>query len=125
MLKRRFRLRSKADFNRTYKFGHSIRGQFIYLKALKKDAGNTRVAVVVTKKISKRAVVRNRIKRRVIETIRKNWLKLPGGFTIIVVVGQEISKLEQAKIERDILSAITKLSTIKDKKRDHHRDKSH
>ena len=47
------------------------------LTTLDNERGFTRVAVVVSKKVLKTAVGRNRIRRRVYEAIRQNFEDLP------------------------------------------------
>lgn len=50
------------------------------------ERGFTRVAVVVSKKVNKTAVGRNRIRRRVYEAIRKNFEYLPEKTDYIFVI---------------------------------------
>ena len=73
MLPKKYRLKSTAAFNATYK-NHNIISDdnvCIYLGREKKDASfDTRIAFIAGKKIHKRAVVRNRIKRLMRESIR-------------------------------------------------------
>jgi len=73
MLPKKYRLKSTAAFNATYK-NHNIISDdniCIYLGREKQDASfDTRFAFITGKKIHKRAVVRNRIKRLMRESIR-------------------------------------------------------
>ncbi len=46
----------------------------------------SRVAVVVSKKIDKRAVVRNRIRRRVYEIVRKQWNEIEQDYDLVITV---------------------------------------
>lgn len=50
---------------------------------------NYRLAVVVSKKVHKSAVVRNRIRRRVFELCRQRSSELKGGQDIIITVFSE------------------------------------
>ena len=63
--------------------------------------GFTRVGVVVSKKVSKKAVERNRIRRRVYEAIRKNFEFVPKKKDyIFVVYSKDIMKMEYGELEK-------------------------
>jgi ribonuclease P protein component len=70
MLSRKYRFHSRGGVRFTYKHGKSIRHPKISLTYNHNSRGKQRFAVVVSKKISKSAVDRNRIRRRVYEAIR-------------------------------------------------------
>ena len=73
MLPKQFRLKNTSAFNATYKHHHIISDDnvCVYIGKEKTDLSlNTKIAFVVSKKIHKRAVVRNRIKRLMRENIR-------------------------------------------------------
>lgn len=57
---------------------------------------------VISKKISKKAVARNRIKRLLAEAIRKNLNKFPEGIRIIFLVKKEILGKSLNEIEDEI-----------------------
>ena len=71
MLAQRYRFHGYNALNFAHKQGSIVRGQQLSLKYVKNERRSTyRVAVVVSKKVSKSAVVRNRIRRRVYEAVR-------------------------------------------------------
>lgn len=73
MLKKQNRLKNKSAFKATYKANNKFSNSNLTLYAgFKKTDNNcpTRVGFVVSKKVHKRAVKRNRIKRLMRETIR-------------------------------------------------------
>ena len=71
MLARLFRFHGHNSVRRSYRQGSSVRGRIGSLHVYS-DARHPhfRVAVVVSKKVHKSAVVRNRIRRRIYEIIR-------------------------------------------------------
>lgn len=70
MLKKRYRFHSRGGVKYTYKQGKTIRSPYLNLVYAKNSRHHQRFAVVVSKKIEKTAVGRNRIRRRVYEAIR-------------------------------------------------------
>lgn len=62
--------------------------------------GFTRVAVVVSKKVEKTAVGRNRIRRRMYEALRVNFDLIPKGVDyVFVVYSKEIMKIKFSELE--------------------------
>ena len=53
---------------------------------MKTDQTLTRFGIIVTTKVSKKAVVRNKVKRRVREIIRQHLPQFKKGFDVIVFV---------------------------------------
>lgn len=74
MLAKRYRFHSRGGVKYTYKKGKTIRTPKISLVYTKNERNHQRFGVVVSKKVLKSAVGRNRIRRRVYEAIR---LELP------------------------------------------------
>ena len=72
MLPKENRLKKKSAFSATYRTGKILRQDGITMFCGKKKTGEfaTKVGFVVSKKIHKRAVKRNRIKRLMRESIR-------------------------------------------------------
>ena len=62
--------------------------------------GFTRVAVVVSKKVEKTAVGRNRIRRRIYEAIRINFDLIPKGVDyVFVVYSKEVMRMKFGELE--------------------------
>ena len=70
MLSSRYRFHSRGGVNYVYRHGKSLRGKKLTLIYMKNARHFQRFAVVVSKKVCKTAVGRNRIRRRVYEAIR-------------------------------------------------------
>lgn len=70
MLAKKYRFHSRGGVRYTYQNGKSIRGSRISLVFAENARDKQRFAVVVSKKVLKSAVGRNRIRRRVYEAIR-------------------------------------------------------
>lgn len=71
MIARQNRFHGYGSLKYVYRNAKTIRGPLCSLKYVRNDRRKTyRVAVVVSKKVSKSAVVRNRIRRRIYEATR-------------------------------------------------------
>jgi ribonuclease P protein component len=103
------RLRSAADIARVYKRGvYGGSGGVLSVKAVKSGRAETRLVVVVAKKISKRAVVRNRIRRRLAEELRLGLATVSAGYDIVVSVHSDISEMPAPDIRAHLDQALTR-----------------
>ena len=68
-----------------YKKGQTVRSPYCAIKFAPGKSGTYRVAVVVGKKVNKSAPVRNRIRRRVYESVFNN-AKLLAGQDIVITI---------------------------------------
>lgn len=77
-----------------YKNGTAVRSHLVIIKYLKNPhRTSSRIAVVISKKVHKSAIGRNRIRRRIYEIIRHELPQLSGVYdiAIIVVSGEAIT----------------------------------
>ena len=70
MISKKNRFHGRGSLDYLYRKGRSVRCEGVTLRYMDSKRGDYRLAVVVSKKVSKLAVVRNRIRRRVYETVR-------------------------------------------------------
>lgn len=109
MLKQANRLNRNKDFNKVFKQGASAYGAVLGVKAVKNEAGKARVAILVSKKVSKRAVVRNLVKRRLMEIIRLNWLSKLSGYDLVITCQPNIKDKSYQELETELNTALTRL----------------
>lgn len=84
MLAKKHRLSKQAEVKQTTARGRSFFNPFFVLKIAKNDT-TPRVTVIASTKVSKKAVVRNRLKRIIRDTVRKNINRMkPGDYAFIV-----------------------------------------
>ena len=86
MLSKKYRFHSRGGVRYTYQNGKTIRGAKISLVFADNSRNKQRYAVVVSKKILKSAVGRNRIRRRVYEVIRLELPKIQKPVDCIFIV---------------------------------------
>jgi len=110
MLKKENRLKKKKDFDSVYKKGKTIAGKLIFLKILKNNLDINRFGFVVSKKISKKAVIRNKTKRKLREIIKKEIIKK--GFNIIINTNPEILNKDYNEIRLEIRNLFKKAKLL-------------
>lgn len=71
MISVKHRFHGYGSLNHVYRKGTTVRSQYLSLKYVQREhKEGYRIAVVVSRKVHKSAVVRNRIRRRIYEIIR-------------------------------------------------------
>ena len=107
MISRKYRFHSRGGVRYTYKNGKTIRESKISLVFAPNSRNKQRYAVVVSKKVLKSAVGRNRIRRRVYEAIRMELPKIEKPVDcIFIIYSKEILDMDFKviqKIIRDLL----------------------
>ena len=107
MLPKENRLKKKKDFEKVIKQGRGVAGDFLSLKFLFTGAETSRVGFVVSKKVSAKAVVRNKIKRRLREAVKIYLPKLTTSHDMIFFSKHKIA--EQDKDFQEITKAVNAL----------------
>ena len=113
MLAKRNRLKKQKDFERVFKKGRGAKEDFLYLKVVKNELKSSRFGFVVSKKFSKKAVLRNRIKRRLAELIRIKLPKIKKGIDVAIVVMPEFGTRDFWEIEEIVDKLFEKAKIIK------------
>jgi ribonuclease P protein component len=108
MLPKSRRLRLTRDFERVFAIRGSAHGSLFKAKIGKNNLKYTRFAVVVSSKVSKRAVVRNRIRRRAWSVISELEGQLPVGFDLIIMANPEAARAEFPAIQRELHYLLSK-----------------
>lgn len=112
MLPKNYRLRLKNDFDRLFKEGKFAGQVFFTLGFIKNKMANSRFAVIVGKKVSKKAVTRNSIKRKAVEAIRLNLSQIKSGFDMVFIAKPEIQGKKYKEIEETIKSLLKRTNLI-------------
>jgi len=102
MLSSQNRLRKKSDINNVFKEGRTVAGNFIFLRAAKNKLNTNRFAFVVSFKVSPKSVLRNKIKRRLREAVKKIIPEIKRGFDFIIIAKPEIIDKKFKAIQEEI-----------------------
>ncbi len=110
MLGRLNRFHGHNTLTIVYRRGETVRGQHISLKYSRRAGDKPyRAAVVVSRKVSKSAVVRNRIRRRIFEIVREHAENIPSGTDMVFTVfSDQVAELNAAKLKQSVLQLLKK-----------------
>lgn len=92
-----------------FKVGHSFFGAFLGIKVLKNNKNKNNYGVLVGLKVSKSAVRRNLIKRRIKFVLLWENKNLKQGYDIVIITKSEISDQSYISIKKEIIKGLEKL----------------
>ena len=113
MLSREYKLKRDKDFKSVFKQGRYYRSNFIGIKFLKNNLKFNRFAFVVGLKISKKAVIRNKIRRQLEEIIRLNFDQVKISFNLILLPEKGIINKNYQEIKKELINLLKKIKLIK------------
>lgn len=108
MLSQKYRFHGHGSLRYLYRNGQTVRNRAVLLKySENKHRVNSRVAVVVGKKVAKSAVKRNRIRRRIFEVMRNHWPQVKPHHDIsLTVFTAEFITMPPSEVEQNIVSLL-------------------
>jgi len=90
-MKKIFRLSLQRDFNSVFKKGLGVSLTGLTIKYLENDKKIFRLAVIIGKKVAKKATSRNLLRRRLKEILKKHSSQLVG-WDLILIAKPELAK---------------------------------
>jgi ribonuclease P protein component len=119
MIHRTHRFHGRSSLRYAYQRGKTVRTPLCSLRfVLNSRRTDYRVAVVVSRKVSKSAVVRNRIRRRTYEIIRAHNDAIRQPYDLVFTVfSEQLADMESAALGDLILEQLQKASVIDNKNR--------
>lgn len=108
------RFQGHGSLRFVYQKGKTVRGPFCSLKYTANSRRETyRMAVVVSRKVHKSAVVRNRIRRRIYEIVRQAapCIKMPYDI-VFIVYSDQLAELPADQLKRAMLEKLEKAGII-------------
>lgn len=104
------RLKNRPDFVRIQNKGQKWVSHGLIVQALPNDSGQVRVGFTVSKKVSKRAVIRNRIKRRLRAVAMDVLPEHAQGSCDYILVGRALSaEREYEQLKSDLIWCLGKM----------------
>ncbi len=83
------------------------------IKHARNNLGHPRVGIVVSTKVSKKAVVRNRLRRRFYAQMRELLARLDGGVDIVIMVRHQAIDQDSSQIGNDLEKTLNRANLLK------------
>lgn len=117
-IKKKYRIKLKKDFEKVFQKGVYVKKGPISLKFSDNNLDYSRFSVIVGKKISKKAVLRNKLKRKIKEIIRKNIDYIKKGKDIIIFPSTYLKDLDYYNLEKILIDLFKKANLFLKTKND-------
>jgi ribonuclease P protein component len=114
MISKSHRFHGYGSLNYVYRNGDTVRGPYFAIKYVRNPKKNSyRLAVVVSRKISKSAFSRNRIRRRLYEAVRGYEANLDNYDMILTVFDEKVKEMAYADLEHEVKRQLKKAGAVK------------
>ena len=110
-MKRKYRLRRNSDFQQVRRLGKSYASPIMVLAFLQNELGYNRFGFVVSKRLGK-AFRRNKIKRRMRESVRLRIQEIKPGFDLILIARKHIEQATYSEISRSLEGLLKKADLL-------------
>ena len=114
MLSKKYRIRKLKEFEAIFKKSYSCYNSLLGIKSAKNLFGFSRLGIIISTKVSKKAVTRNLIKRRLRFLANKLLPELKTGFDIIIIVLPPSVEADYPQIEAALVLSLKKLRLFKE-----------
>ncbi len=102
----------KTNFAKIFSQGKTVQNSFFFTYYIKTDLNLNRFATIVSSKVSAKATIRNKIRRRIQATIIKNILNLKTGFDIIISARPKVKDQKFLQLESSLMEIFKKANTF-------------
>lgn len=111
------RFQGRGSLRFVYSRGQTARGPLAALKYVVNNRRQTyRAAVVVSRKVSKSAVVRNRIRRRVYEIIRAQAPKIIKPYDLVFIAyNEQLATMPAPELEEAVVQQLKRAQVLSSK----------
>ncbi len=115
MLPEENRLKKDRDFEKVFKEGKGFKEDFLFLKIKKNNLKISRFGFVVSQKISKKAIIRNKIKRRLSELVKFKLKEVKKGIDVLIIAIPGLETKDFWETEKTLNGLFRKSEIIKNK----------
>ena len=114
MLPKTNRLKRKKEIERVFKKGEGFKEDFLILKMVKNNFKNSRFAFIVSQKVSKKAALRNKIRRKLRELVKVKIKKIKKGRDLILVAVPGLEEKDFWEIEETVNKLLKKAKCLEE-----------
>lgn len=114
MLSPQNRLKNKKEFEEVFKKGKGFERDFLFLKIKKSNSKKSKFGFVISRKINKKAVARNKIKRRLRGIIKGEISKIEPGVDAVLIVKKDIEKKDFLEIKKTTIRLLKEAGILKE-----------
>ncbi len=112
MLARKYSLAKEKDIQQVFKKGQIYFSPFFNIKILANNQQNSRFCIVVSTNISKKAVVRNKLKRQLKAIIYKKLPQIKGNYDVVILTKVSAVAITFAELEKTLTFLFQKSKII-------------
>lgn len=105
-------LRKKRDFDSVFKKGENFKSSHFVLKIAKNNLDISRFGFIVSQKVSKKAVVRNKIKRRLRAFVKNELKDIKKGIDVVLIALPSVENRDFSGISEDLMEIFKKAKII-------------
>ncbi|NDJ18665.1 ribonuclease P protein component [Myxacorys almedinensis] len=108
------RLKHRRDFDAVYRHGLRCSSRCFTVRALrlKGELAPSRIGISISKKVSKSAVVRNRIKRQIRAGLRQLLPRLAPGWDVVIGVRFQVIECDYFQFLQELEQLLTKAEVL-------------
>lgn len=124
MLSSSYRFHGRNSLKFVNQRGQTIRGQMLSLKYAKNSRrAEYRVAVIVSRKVSGSAVVRNRIRRRIYACLQDQNEAIEEAYDLVfIALSSEVAEMDSKQLEKMVKDCLAQAGVIKSRSTKDRRD---
>jgi len=106
------RVKKKKDFEALFKNSRSFKNNLFIFKIAKNSLEINRFGFVVSQKVSKRATVRNKVRRRLASAVRAEAKNTKAGADVVIIALSGIEKKEFSEVKEAVKNTLIKSGLI-------------
>jgi ribonuclease P protein component len=108
MFKKPNRLAKTKDVQTTLASGRGFFNQFWTIKFKTGQMAESRFTVIISTKVAKQAVIRNRIKRTIADCLRLNIDRVKKGLDVIFLIKPNAIKIKNEELKKEVYDSLIK-----------------
>lgn len=109
MFSKKYKITKKEDFNKIYKSGSVFYSEHLKVFVLPNNLNYNRFSVVISKKVSPKAVLRNKIKRKIKNSLIDLDKNLNPSRDIIIIPSFEVATLKTTLLKEKFEKLLKKI----------------